>query len=159
MALTENPNKQEAEAAVVDIDLSATRRKRFRINGDDNKILELNTSDIGVIGRIEELYPKLTKLALKANDLISEEDTDKSQLTKKLKDIDKELRDGVDYVFDANVCEVCAPDGTLYDPFNGKFRFEHIMEALIALYESNMSKEYRAMTRRVQKHTAKYTKK
>ena len=50
-------------------------------------------------------------------------------------------------------------DGSMYDLFNGKFRFEHIIEKLSDLYGNNMKDEFKAVNARVKKHTAKYTKK
>lgn len=160
MALTEEKNIPAEEP--IDIDLSATRRKVFRINGDNNKLIYLNTSDMGIFARLNEEYPKLKELSLQAQNLLSdgtEDDIGAIEQLAKLKDIDIELKKGVDYIFDSNVCEVCAPDGTLYDPFDGKFRFEHIIEVLIGLYEGNLASEFDKMTKRVNKHTEKYTRK
>ena len=163
MALTEEKNIPAEEP--IDIDLSVTRRKNFRINGDNNRIVSLNTSDMGIFARLNDEYPKLKQLSLDAQNLLPDEfDTEDGAenavgMLAKLRDIDAELRAGVDYIFDSNVCEVCAPDGTLYDPFDGKFRFEHIIEVLTGLYEGNLTSEFKKMTARINKHTGKYTKK
>lgn len=159
MALTEE-NKNIPAEEPIDIDLSVTRKKVFRINGDNNRLIELNTSDMGIFARLDDEYPKLVELALQAQNVPSDEDEEAvMQSLSKLREIDKKLRDGIDYIFDSNVCEVCAPDGTLYDPFDGKFRFEHIIEVLAGLYESNLVNEYKKMAQRVSRHTGKYTKK
>ena len=160
MALTEERNIPAEEP--IDIDLSVTRRKVFRINGDNSKLIYLNTSDLGIFSRLNEEYPKLKQLSLDAQNLLTEEEMDDETAIghlARLKDIDEKLKAGVDYIFDSNVCEVCASDGTLYDPFDGKFRFEHIIEVLIGLYEGNLSSEFDKMTKRVNKHTNKYTRK
>ena len=47
---------------IVDIDLSVTERKRFRIDGDNNRILYLNTSDMGMVTRLEEAENQLTTI-------------------------------------------------------------------------------------------------
>ena len=78
---------------------------------------------------------------------------------KKLLNTDAEMRELMDYLFDSPVSAVCAPQGSMYDPFNGKYRFEHIMETLFALYESNIEAEYKKMKANVNKRTAKYTHK
>lgn len=152
------------ERAVIDIDLSAIEKKRFRINEDSNRILELNVSDMSVLTRLEDATPKLNALLSKldgANESMTDEDgeLDTSKLAKEFKEIDNQMREIVDFIFDANVSEVCAPDGSMYDPFNGKFRFEHIIETLIGLYNSNIASEFKKMELRTSKHTAKYTKK
>ena len=44
---------------IQDIDLSAIKKKRFRINGDSSKILELNTSDLSISSRLSAAYERL----------------------------------------------------------------------------------------------------
>lgn len=145
---------------IVDIDLSITRKKRFRIDGDDNRIIELNTSDMTILNRLDEADKQLRELADKATFGMSETgEDDNADTVKELLATDKQMRAIIDYLFDAPVSDVCAPDGSMYDPFNGKYRFEHIMEILFALYEKNISEEIKKMRRNVQKHTDKYTKK
>lgn len=145
---------------IVDIDLSITRKKRFRIDGDDNRIIELNTSDMTILNRLDEADKQLRELADKATFGLSETgDDDNADAVKELLATDKQMRAIIDYLFDAPVSDVCAPDGSMYDPFNGKYRFEHIMEILFALYEKNISEEIKKMRKNVQKHTDKYTKK
>lgn len=143
---------------IVDIDLSITRKKRFRIDGDDNRIIELNTSDMTILNRLDEADKQLRELADKATFGLSETgDDDNADAVKELLATDKQMRAIIDYLFDAPVSDVCAPDGSMYDPFNGKYRFEHIMEILFALYEKNISEEIKKMRKNVQKHTGKYT--
>ena len=63
----------------------------------------------------------------------------------------------MDYLFDSNVSGICAPSGSMYDPFNGKYRFEHIIEILAGLYETDVTAGLNKMSARVKKHTDKYT--
>ena len=143
---------------IIDIDLSVTRKKRFRIDGDDSRIIELNTSDMTILSRLDECERRLKALAESANtDLTGEDDSDVDVVTRLLA-TDKEMRDIIDYLFDSPVADICAPDGSMYDPFNGKYRFEHILETLFTLYEQNISDEIKKMRKNVRKHTDKYTK-
>lgn len=161
MSLTEE-KKTAVEENIIDIDLSPIRKKRFRINGDNDKILELNTSDVSIFNRLQDAYPKLEELASKATALGDDTDGDEDgikKFTDTLKEIDTTMRESIDYIFDSNVSEVCAPFGSMYDPLNGKFRYEHIIETLAALYENNFDEEVRKIKNRVTKHTDKYTKK
>lgn len=143
---------------IIDIDLSVTRKKRFRIDGDDSRIIELNTSDMTILSRLDESERRLKALAESANvDLTGEDENDMAVVTRLLA-TDKEMRDIIDYLFDSPVADICAPDGSMYDPFNGKYRFEHILETLFTLYEQNISDEIKKMRKNVRKHTDKYTK-
>lgn len=146
-----------------DIDLSATRKKRFRIDGDNNRYLELNTSDMSIVTRLDNLYPKLEKLSQEASikQLDKQEaDSEKalSKISQALIKIDFQMRQILDEIFDSNVSEMCAPSGSMFDPFNGEFRFEHIIDVLTKLYENNLNTEFKKMAAKVKKRTAKYTK-
>lgn len=150
---------------IIDIDLSATRKKRFRIDGDPNRVIELNTSDFSVISRLRDKYPELLELAnngsgdAKLDFSDDADDAEKLTVTGNFIDaIDQRMREGIDYIFASPVSAVCASDGTMYDLFNGKFRFEYIIEKLGALYNENVSREYKKMSKRLKKHTGKYTR-
>lgn len=147
---------------VVDIELPQIKKARFRINGDPKKILELNTSDMGIVKRLNEVYPKLQELAKKATTFDEEELNDNSDdaLTKfaaKLDEIDKDMRKLIDELFQSNVSEICCDDGTMYDLYGGMMRFEHIINTLSGLYENNFNEEFKRVRARIQKHTSKYT--
>lgn len=153
---------------VIDLDLSAIKKKRIRINGDNNAILELNTSDAGILARLEDaekrmnsVLDKMMSLQDKTEAIENEEDVTeeaRQDLSKTITELDNEMRDTIDYVFDANVSEVCVPSGTMFDPIEGMFRYEHIIDKLIELYEQNIKAESRKMQARISKHTKKYKK-
>jgi hypothetical protein len=165
MAKTKSfPQQQD----VTDISLSIVRKKRFRIDGDDSRIIELNTSDLNILARLKEAYPKLVTLAEEAFKNLPEvdgtaedynfaSDEATATLVTTLTEADKKMRELIDYIFDSNVSELCAPSGSMYDPINGAFRFEHIISTLSALYEADISSEMGTIARRVKKHTDKYT--
>lgn len=162
MSLLEVGNNTVADD-IIDIDLTPIKRKRFRINGDSSKILELNTSDVGIVSRLGKVYPKLQKLAEEASTFSEEELNDNSEegLAKfagKLETIDSKMSKLVDELFDAEVSAVCKDGGSMYDPFNGMFRFEHIINTLSKLYENNFNDEFTKIRKRVDKHTNKYIK-
>lgn len=167
MALTEETKTED----IVDIDLSPVRKKKFRIDGDNNRIIELNTSDVGMLTRFADIYPKLDALAAKGITVDAElEKLDKAEgeeeteealksASESVKEIDKEMRNLIDELFDSNVSDICVPSGTMFDPFNGKLRYEYILEILFGYYTENISEEAKKMQKNVAKHTSKYTKK
>ena len=152
---------------VVDISLSAMRKKRIRLDGDDNRIIELNTSDLNILSRLKEAYPKLVSFTQEAVNKWPDteiadgeniyESTELNDVIIILQDIDKKMRDLIDYIFDSEIADICAPFGSMYDPVNGEFRFEHIINTLSTLYESDLSSELKKMSTRINKHTSKYT--
>ena len=175
MIKSTNPQEEEIKdvditqnTGVVDINIASIKKQKFRINGDNNKILELNTSDLGIVTRLSELYPKLQELADKAAQIgLEDESTDdeteedvKAQLDKlavQFKEIDAGMREYLDELFQANVSEMCAPFGNMYDIVNGQFRYDNIIDTLADLYNQNISKEAKALRDRLAKKTEKYT--
>ena len=151
---------------IIDLDLSVTKKKKFRFDHDDTRIIELNTSDMGIIGRISEAYPKLTALQDKASKMMEGLHDDDAYLEDDLKLIgarlsegDNEMRQIIDEIFSADVSAKAAPDGSMYDPFDGTYRFEHIITLLMSQYEKNLQDEYAKIEHQVKSHTDKYTKK
>ena len=146
-------------AQTFDLDLSfdQTKKKRIRIDEDDNRILFLDTSDLSVLIRLKEIYPKINELTTNVSSKkLDEDEATDDTISDALKDMDIELRSLIDYVFDANVSDTCAPNGTMFDMYNGQFRFEIIIEALTKLYSNNVTMEYRKMKSRVQRKVNKY---
>lgn len=149
---------------IIDIDLSEIRKKRIRIDGDDNRIVEINISDMGVMDRLQNAYNQLLSLAneyhlAEEEEASEDEDTEIAKLIETLKELDVKMRELVDYVFNANVSEMCVQDGTMADPVNGQFKFEYIIEKFLALYDKNFDMEFKKMSKSVSKHTNKYTRK
>lgn len=172
---TEEPVEDEVKAPVVedpvdddiqDIDLSAIKKQRFRINKDNSKILELNTRDMGIAHRLSVTYPQLNQLMdevaeefQKLPDEVDEvSDKDFEKIGNAVKKIDDIMREKLDYIFDAPVSEVCGDGGSMWDPIDGAFRYEHIIDKLAPLYETNLSREFSKMRQRVSDKTSKYTK-
>lgn len=163
MALADTLEKKNTANDIIDIELPEIRKKRFRIDKDDNRILELDTSDMSIISRLDDTYAKLQELLKDASEAVGDSDETRgadeiiSKTSKTLTSIDNKMRTLIDELFDADVSDVCAPSGSMYDLYNGKYRFEHILEVLFALYEENITKEFEKLKSRVSKHTDKYT--
>ena len=153
------------EPDVIDVDLGYVEKRRFRIMGDYNRMLELNVSDLNIFSRLEAGYAQLKALGKKAQESVdkipSEDDKEQnfSGIANTLTEIDAEMRKIVDFIFDTNASEVCVPSGNMFDPVDGQFRFEHIIDKLTSLYATGLNAEFKKMQNNVDKRTSKYTKK
>ncbi len=140
------------------IDLSVLNKQQFHI-GD--KILELDTADIKVVARFEKMYPVLVEEGNKIGQVneILKDSNNADEIVDLFDSVDKAMRNAIDFIFDSNVCEVCIDHGSLFDPINGEFRFEHIINTLLPLYEKNLAEETKKIQKRIKAHTEKYIKK
>ena len=146
--------------------ISLSNKRSFSIDGDLNRIIFLDTSDMNILVRLDETYPEIRKLAVEASEKIiaSKESSIEeganspiSDIAQVLKDIDTKMREKLNYIFASDIADICEPKGNMYDPVYGGFRFEHIIEVLTTLYANNITAEFKKMQERLKKHTAKYT--
>ena len=167
--MSANPTLKTVTNDVIDLDLSVTKKKKFRFDKDDNRIVEINTSDMNLMQRVSEAYPKLQELQTKASKLTEGIDVENTEsehaaiedittMAERLSAVDAEMRELLDYMFDAPVSAAAAPSGSMYDPFNGSFRYEHIITAVMKQYEDNLQSEFSKMEKQLKKHTDKYTR-
>ena len=152
---------QNDEEEIQDIKLNFASKKKFRIDNDSSRILEIDTSDLSVLTRLQEYYPKLKELEQEVAELSKDIDSDDeatiSKMGKGLAKVDSKMRNYIDTIFDANVSATCAPSGSMYDPINGQFRYEHIISLISGLYEKSLAAETKKLKARISKHTQKYT--
>lgn len=145
---------------IVDIEISSIKRKRFRLNGDPNKVISLNMSDLGLYNRLEKGYAELRRIASEIPDVEFDPENDSiEQLDRAMNTLDKldrAMKEQIDYIFDAEVADKASDGGTMYDPYNGTLRYEHILETLLGLYNTNITNEFKLMRKNMSKHTAKY---
>jgi hypothetical protein len=162
--MIKEPTFNTVNDEIIDLDLSITKKKKFRFDKDDNRIIEVNTSDMNLIQRVSTAYPRLQELQTKASKLTEGLDIEEgsgidelSTMAERLSAVDTEMRDVLDYMFDAPVSAAAAPTGSMYDPFNGSFRYEHIIAIMMTQYEQNLQSEFGKMEKQLKKHTDKYT--
>ena len=148
-------------------DISLSTKKSFRIDGDNNRIIWLDVSDMNIMSRINDVYPEIRRLAVEAQDRlqgvkITEREDANSPLqdvADVLKDINAKMKEKLNFIFASDIADICEPTGNMYDVVGGEFRFEHIIDVLTTLYANNIKAEYRKLSERLKKHTAKYTTK
>lgn len=166
--MTSEPALNTVNNEIIDLDLSITQKKKFRFDKDDTRIVEINTSDMNLMQRVQEAYPKLQALQDKATKLTDGVEIDETSearaingiaiMAERLSAVDAEMREMLDFMFDAPVSAAAAPSGSMYDPFNGSFRYEHIIAIIMKQYEDNLQSEFKQMEKQLKKHTDKYTR-
>lgn len=162
--ITEQP-KQTVPNNVISLDMSDATRTKIWINGDCQKVISLNLTDMGIVARFSDAYPKLLELQDGISNTIASgkpEDMDDiseiSTFASQFKSIDKKMREYVDFIFDGKVSDVCCDGGSMYDLVaGGWWRFEYIIDKLGNLYHVEFGKEMKANEKRMKMHTERYT--
>ena len=157
-------NESVENNGVINLDMHEAARTKIWVNGDSQKVLELNLSDLGVSVRFDDVYPKLLALQDDIGNMLENEepenadDTQMTLLVSQFREVDKKMREYVDYIFDFPVCDVCCDGGSMYDLVGGQYRFEYIIERISKLYNQRFTFEDKKLRDRMKSHTAKYTK-
>ena len=154
-----------AETTMKNIDLAIRSKEKFTINGNENDVIELNTADVGITARYAKVIPRIN--GIPTFQVRNEEDVDNLDLdldtdptgekfSSEWDRINNEIKDVINFVYDYDVCSVCAKSGSMFDLMGGQFRFEVIMETLFNLYDTTITDETKKLSKRIQKHTDKY---
>lgn len=154
------------------INLNISTRKRFTIDNDLNKVVELDVHDLALINRLSESIKKMDelkddweKLEKMANSEVSDEVDD--ALLREVEDfsqqfnlIETRMREIVDYIFDCpGLCITVLGASSIFSPVNGKYKYEQIIDVFTGLYEDTIEKEAKKInTRKVEARTSKYIK-
>lgn len=144
------------------ISLNISERKEYTINGSADKVIKLNPNDMRIVGRLDEVLPQLNEAEEKYRNLFNADDkedtqTSLSNFSKSLLEIDKDIREIINYLFDYDVCSVCADGGSMLDLQDGEYRFSVIITTLLSLYTDTITEETNKMIKKMQKYTDKYT--
>lgn len=136
------------------------RTKTFTIDNDPNRVIEIDPSDIGVVGRLDDAIPQIEGIInefVDAGKKLSEEGA--TGFGETLRDLDCRLRDVINSIFDYDVCSVCVPKGTLFDVVtdSDQFKFEIIIKGISQVYETTISDDLVRVQNRITAHTQKYT--
>lgn len=161
-------SKTTTKANVINLDLGA---KEFLINNNPDKKVYLNPNDMSIVSRIQDAIPQLNDLETRYVKLYTDAETkadtetdEEAQMeqtiitfAKSIKDIDAEMRELVNYIFDYDVCSVIKPTGTLLDLFDGEYAFAIIINTLLELYSDTITEETNKLVGKMKKRAEKYT--
>ena len=139
----------------VNLDFSLFKKKRIKVGKSDTDVIELDTSDMGIIIRLNEIEDKINSAIAKAKALTPESSIE--EFAESIHTADVEIRKAIDYLFDANVSNIVAPTGTMIDIHNGTYRFEYIIATLIQLYDETITSELNRQEKKAESHIQKYT--
>ncbi len=145
------------------LDLGA---KEFTINNNPDMKVYLNPNDMGIVTRIQETVPRMNELEFEYMSVYDEDNKEINQddpdelvkvFAEKIKTIDAEMRECINYIFDYDVCSVVKSSGTVLDLYNGEYAFGIIINTLLELYSDTITKETNKLVAKMKKRVEKYT--
>ncbi len=123
--------------------------KEYSINGDESRILRINTSDMNIITRMNKAEKELQKIADKCNSATAD------NAIETLSYLDNEVRKQINYVFDGDVSDIIFGNTNCISIAGGKPIFENFLEAVLPIIKEDISTEQKKIERKVSKYTSK----
>lgn len=146
------------------LNFGIAKRKTFTIDGDENRIISLDTSDTGIMGRLSAMQEflndsdRFVEEFEKANESATDDWNRSLILSKMFAERDAEMRKQLNNLFDSDVCTPIVGNGSVMRIVDGVPLYNTILERLLPLYEAEIAKQLTAQQKRISKHTAKYVK-
>ena len=117
--------------------------KRLAINDDENRVIVVNPTDVGIVARYREKLPEIEKLSAETEN--SEEIPDI---------LDKKVREFVDYIIGSPVSETVFGKTNCISMAGGQTIFENFLTAYMEYMKPEIKAEYERSKKRVEKYTA-----
>ncbi len=132
-----------------------TGKQRFTINGDESKYIEFNPNDDGILTRLRNIQNEIEK---RQNELSKIERVDREKTTSMLSDLDKFIRNKIDYLFDSDVSNIVFGNTSCLSTLNGVPLYERFIDAVLPILEKNIKTEMKKSNTRIEKYAGKYVK-
>lgn len=165
----------EKKTTTNNISLGITTKKRFTIDGDRMRTVELDTHDLALVNRLSESvkkmealkgeWEKLDAIGAQAKEPEASEDEVDEAALKEISDfseqftlVENKMREIVDYIFDCpGLCQTALGNASIFSPVNGVYKFEQIIDVFTGLYEDTIEAEAKKINKKkVEERTSKY---
>lgn len=121
--------------------------KRLAINGDENRIITINPTDIAVIKRYNEVIPQLDELSEKYKEIPQE------KTVEAISELDKKAREFIDYIIGSPVSETVFGTANCLSYAGGQTIFENFLTAYMNYMTPTIKSEYEKSKKRIEKYT------
>lgn len=157
------------------INLNLSTKKKFTIDGDPNRVIELDISDINIINRATTAFKNIENLKNDWEKLPTLEELDSDnvdteilhntvdkidEFSDEFSAIENQLKNEIDFMFDSPISNTIFGTSSPFSIVNDKFKFEHTIDVLMSLYEEQLQGDLKKLNKsKVVNKTRRYIKK
>lgn len=137
--------------------------RHFAVDDDENHVIDIDTTDTGILARWEKLEKGLTETLAEIDtlrDTPGETEEEKAaNMSHRFAEIEDKARAQIDFLFNTDVSgHICAKYGSLIRTIDGEPFILMVIEKLIGFYAEDIKKDMEKSRKRIEKHTKKYVK-
>ncbi|MCM1245980.1 MAG: hypothetical protein NC293_10100 [Roseburia sp.] len=149
--VTENKNYSiEIDDGFVEVEV----KNQF---GEHVGAVRINPGDINIIAREEKAEENIKKILEEVRDTAAETEEDEEVIEKKLLQLDAEIKEQIDILFDYKVSDTVFKNQHCLAVSQGKFYIERLLEAFEPVIAEIVKKETEESQKRMDKYLNKYT--
>lgn len=127
--------------------------KRFTINGDENKVIYINISDLGISKRAKQAEKELAQIAEECSNISESLSIDESiDLIDKL---DTKVKKIIDYILNTNASETVFGVTNCLSMCDGQPLFQNFLDAILPEIEKGTQTEINKSRKNINKYTSK----
>lgn len=130
--------------------------KKYTINGDENCVVSINTTDYAILDRIKKSLKNIEKLSTEYKNKAVNNDDEANEL---FVSADKEIREQINYIFNSDVCTSAFGNTnclSLCD--DGSTLFENFVNCVIPIIRRDITEAQKKQSKHIEKYTSQAKK-
>lgn len=127
--------------------------KEYSINGDESRVIRINTTDFAIFDRIKKAMKQIDKIAKEYENVTPKNDDEANDL---FVSADKKVREQINYIFDSDVSTVAFGNTNCFSIVfsNKQPLFYNFLNAIIPTIRSDIEKVMSKSNKNVAKYTS-----
>lgn len=127
--------------------------KEYSINGDESKVIRINTTDFAIFDRIKKAMSTIDDISKKYKNAELKTDDEANEL---FVSADKKVREQINYIFDSDVSSVAFGNTNCFSIVfsNKQPLFYNFLNAIIPTIRSDIEKVMTSQNKNVAKYTS-----
>jgi len=132
--------------------------RRFKLNGDENKVIVFSPADFGIIERINDAYHMIDEVSKLNEDIELKADGSPVDELGKAAEVVKNFREtinkAINHIFGSDVASVAFGNQSPLSLVGGVPLYQRFMEVVIPVIKKEIETEMKASQKRVSKYTS-----
>lgn len=117
----------------------------------------IRSDDYNILNRAKEAEKNIEKAIKEAEQATSEAGDEQDDIIAVITDIDKKIKEEIDYLFDYPVSKEVFGNTHCLSTRNGKYFVENFLDSIMPVIEQTVTKEVASSQRRMDKYLKEYT--
>lgn len=127
--------------------------KEYSINGDESKVIRINTTDFAIFDRLKKAMKQIDDIAKEYENVTPKTDDEANEL---FVSVDKRVREQINYIFDSDVSTVAFGNANCFTVVLSNMQplFYNFLNAIVPVIKKDLEKVMSKSNKNVSKYTS-----